>query len=220
MTVEIDDAIAIAEHEWRLSKVDPRDIAALSRDLRLDLAAAAADGVTPQQLVGDVRTFARRVAEEADARHVPYEYQRLLLTALAGTLPGLVVGKVAMSVVPELFDGPLTGWHAALVYYGAGAAGVLLGSLLTVAVLMRDVAEIRRTVRAMAVLVPLAGLAVTPVAMGFAALTGYSLALPIIATELALVAGALAGAIVLARRWALRGRYGRAAQTAALAPAG
>jgi hypothetical protein len=88
MTVDIDDAIAIAEHEWRLSKVDARDLAALSRDLRLDLEAAAADGVTPQQLIGDFRSFARRVAEEADARRVPYEYQRLLLTALAGRRAG------------------------------------------------------------------------------------------------------------------------------------
>lgn len=218
MTVEIDDAIAIAEHEWRLSKVDARDIAALSRDLRLDLEAAAADGVNPRQLVGDVRAFARRVAEEAGVRRVPYEYQRLLLTALAGTLPGLIVGYVVMFMVPELYETASTGWFAALVGYVAGAAGVLLGSLLTVAVLMWDVIEIRRTVAAMALLLPLAGLVITPVTMGFAALTGYSLALPIVAMELALVGGALAGAIVLARRWALHGRYPHAVPAAA--PAG
>ena len=218
MTVEIDDAIAVAEHEWRLSKVDVRDAAVLSRDLRLDLEAASAEGVTPGQLVGDIRAFARRVAEEAEARHVPYEYQRLLLTALAGTLPGVVVGYVAMAIVPEPYASQLTGWLAAFAYYGGGAAGVLLGSLLTVAVLMRDVVEIRRTVAAMALLLPLAGLVITPVTMGFAALTGYSLALPIVATEMALVGGALAGAIVLARRWALHGRYPHAVP--APAPAG
>ena len=127
MTVEIDDAIAIAEHEWRMSNVDARDIAALSRDLRLDLEAAAADGVNPRQLVGDVRAFARRVAEEAGARRVPYEYQRLLLTALAGTLPGLIVGYAVMFMVPELYETASTAWFAALVYYVAGAAGVLAG---------------------------------------------------------------------------------------------
>jgi hypothetical protein len=218
MTVEIDDAIAIAEHEWRLSKVDARDIAALSRDLRLDLEAAAADGVNPRQLVGDVRAFARRVAEEAGVRRVPYEYQRLLLTALAGTLPGLIVGYVVMFMVPELYETASNAWFAALVGYVAGAAGVLLGSLLTVAILMWDVIEIRRTVAAMALLLPLAGLVITPVTMGFAALTGYSTALPIVAMEMALVGGALAGAIVLARRWALHGRYPHAVP--AVAPAG
>jgi hypothetical protein len=204
MTVDIDDAIAIAEHEWRLSNVEARDIAALSRDLRLDLEAAAADGVGPRQLLGDIRAFARRVAGEADARHVPYEYQRLLLTALAGTMPGAVVGYVVLTMLPTF---ELTGWLAVALFYGIGCAGVLAGSLATVAVLMRDVTEIRRTVAAMAVLLPLAGLAITPVTMGFAAFTRYSLALPILATEMALVGGALAGAIVLARRWALRGRY-------------
>jgi hypothetical protein len=215
MTVGIDDAIAIAEHEWRLSKVEARDIAALSRDLRLDLEAAAAEGVTPRQLIGDIRAFARRVAEEADARHVPYEYQRLLLTALAGTLPGAIVGYAVMSTVPP-FD--VSGWPAALTFYGLGAAGVLAGALATVAVLMREITGMRRTVAAMALLVPLAGLAVTPVTMGFAALTGYSTALPVVAMELALVGGAIAGAIVLARRWALHGRYPHAAP--APAPAG
>ena len=120
-----------------------------------------------------------------------------------------------MFMIPELYETASNAWFAALVYYVAGAAGVLAGCLGTVAVLMWDVIEIRRTVAAMTLLLPLAGLAITPVTMGFAALTGYSTALPIVAMEMALVGGALAGAIVLARRWALRGRYPFAVPTPA-----
>ena len=52
----------------------------------------------------------------------------------------------------------VNGWLGVALFYGAGGAVVLAGSLATVSVLMRDVTEIRRTVSAMAVLLPLAGL--------------------------------------------------------------
>ena len=40
--------------------------------------------------------------------------------------------------------------------------------------------------------------------MGFAALTGFSTWAPVVLAEILLVLAALAGATVLARRWALR----------------
>jgi hypothetical protein len=201
----VDEALAIAEHEWRVRGIDRRDRAALSADLRLDLEAAAADGITPDRLLGpDVRDFARRLADEAGARCVPYEYRRLLLTALAGAGPGIVVGYLRMYWFPLAIDPTTPVAVVLLVYYGLPAALVLAGALIAVWTRMRDVPGIRRTVAAMSLLLPLAGTAITPITMGFAWLTGYSTQVPVALLELALVASALAGAIVLARRWALR----------------
>jgi hypothetical protein len=66
----------------------------------------------------------------------------------------------------------------------------------------------------MAVVLPIAGILVTPVTMGFASLSDYSTDLPVVATEAAIVASALSVAIVLARRWALAPALGAARLTA------
>jgi hypothetical protein len=62
----------------------------------------------------------------------------------------------------------------------------------------------------MALLLPLTGLVITPITMAFASLTGFSTSAPVVLTEVLLVVGALAGATVLARRWALREQPERA----------
>ncbi|MEU2616421.1 hypothetical protein ABZ570_33405, partial [Micromonospora sp. NPDC007271] len=110
---DADDVIAVAEHEWRAIGVVPRDRAALADDLRRELEAAAADGITPRELLGDadVRAFARRLAAEAGAGRLRYETDRLLRTALVGALPGLVLSWLLLWVqapVPtrwSVFDG-------------------------------------------------------------------------------------------------------------------
>ena len=204
----VDDALAIAEHEWRSRGVDRHDIAALSADLRQDLEAASADGVSPDQLVGpDIRGFARRLADESGARRVPYEYRRLLITALAGAVPGALLGYLFLAWVRVPVDVELPARWAVFTYYGIPALVVVGGCLVAVSRRMRDVPEIRRTVAAMSVLVPVVGAAITPVTMGFAALTGYSTALPVLLFEVALVGSVLAGAIMAARRWALRAHH-------------
>ena len=211
----IDNALATADDEWRARGIQRRDRAALAADLRLDLEAAAADGVTPEQLLGaDIRGFASRLADEADVPRVPRAYPRLLLTALVGAMLGaalgyLVVSSVYTTVVAWFdlapgYDVPLA--LAVLLYYGGPAGIVIGGALAAVYVRMRDVPRIRRTIAAMSVLLPIAGAAVTPIVMGFARTTDYSDSLPVVATEMALVAAALAGATVLARRWSLRDR--------------
>lgn len=168
---EVDDVIAIADAEWRSMGVVPRDRDALATDLRLELTAAAEDGVTPQELLGDnIRGFARSLAEEAGARRVPYETKRLLLTALTGAVPGIVVGWVYLWRLPYL---PPDNLASLLLAYVLLSLLVLVGALVAVRVQMGDTPAIGRTVWAMALLVPIAGGLITPVTMGFAWLTGY-----------------------------------------------
>lgn len=90
------------------------------------------------------------------------------------------------------------------VYYGVPAAIVVAGAVATVRYRLRDLPRIRATALAMAVLLSLAGIVVTPVTMAFAWATDFSTSAPVVLTELLFVAGTLAGATVLARRWALR----------------
>ncbi|WP_433348752.1 hypothetical protein [Micromonospora sp. CA-111912] len=187
----VDDVIAVAEHEWRSMGIAQRDRTALANDLREELEAAVADGVTPEQLLGDsdIRAFARNIATEAGTSRLPYDTKRLLLTALAGATPGLALAWVFLWWLPNA------------PYVGAVVAFV--GALLTVKIRMSDIAAIGRTVWTMALLLPIAGILITPVTMSFAWATGYSTALPVVFFEVAIVAGALSAATLLARRWAL-----------------
>jgi hypothetical protein len=211
--LDVRDVVVIAEDEWRGMGLVAADRDALADDLRMELRAAVADGATPEQLIGpDIRAFARRLAEEAGARRVPYEFRRLLLTALAGAAPGAVVGWITLWYRPIFPSDPTPSTAAIVALYAGLVLPVLAGALGAVAIRMRDLPAIGGTVARMALLVPLAGLLATPVTMGSAWLVGYSTATPIVAMEVSIVAALLAGATVLARRWALAGA-GPAAST-------
>lgn len=193
----ISEALATAEQQWRSMHIVERDRAALAAELRTELVGAAADGLTPRQLLGDdIPGFARNLAVSAGAERIPYDDRRLLRTAAAGAAPGLVLGGLAMfggGVVPV---SPGITWYLPPV--------ILAGVLLTVRLRMADVPRISPTVAAMALLIPLAGVLVTPVIMGFAWLANYSTNLVVVAVEIATAAAAVGGATLLARRWALR----------------
>jgi hypothetical protein len=193
--------------------VGPADRAALAADLRLDLDAAAADGVTPESLLGsDVPGFARRLAEEAGVHREPPDYRRLLTEALVGVALGGAAGAVVLRLMRPLFDLMTIGpggqdWPVQVavgIYYGVPAAVVVAVALTTLYFRLRDMPRIGATVRAMALLVPLAALLITPVTMAFASTTDYSVAAHVVVAEMLIVLAALAGATVLARRWSLR----------------
>ncbi|GAA1890833.1 hypothetical protein [Asanoa iriomotensis] len=210
MHESIDRSVTAAAREWRRLHIRPADVARLSDDLRDDLTAAAAEGIDPADLIGrDTRSFARRLADEARVDRIPYEFDRLLLTSLVGALPGLafaygvLYGYIPIPARPPA-DEPNIG--AVVAVYAALACLVLLSSLLTVWFRLRHLPSMGRTVLAMALLLPLAGAVATPITMAFAATVNYSTALPVVAIECTLFGGALAGAIVLARRWSLRDR--------------
>ncbi|GGO14504.1 hypothetical protein [Micromonospora parathelypteridis] len=214
----IDSLLGEADQAWRAYGVGSADRAALGADLRLDLRAAAADGGDPVQMLGDdVAGFARRLADEAGVRRVRRDYGRLLSTALIGAVLGAVLGYglliavypifVRIVDIPRSIHVPI---HLAVaVYYGVPAAVVAAGAVIAVRTRLPDLPRIRRTARIMSVLIPAAGILVTPITMAFAWSTDYSTAPEVVATEFAMVLATLAGATVLARRLSLR--EGRAA---------
>ena len=157
----------------------------------------------------DIAEFARRLADEADVARVAPERRRLLVTALTGAAVGALVGYVLLPFVR--FISPSGSMRvpvqvAVLCYYGLPAIVVVAGAVLAVRIRLRDLPRIRATGRAMMVLLPVAGILVTPLTMAFAWSTGYSTYLPVVITEIAMVMAALGGATVLARQWSLRER--------------
>ncbi|GAA0394544.1 hypothetical protein GCM10009541_41990 [Micromonospora gifhornensis] len=226
----IDSVLSEADRAWRAYGVSSADRRVLAADLRLDLAAAAADGGDPVQLVGgDVAGFARRLADEAAVRRVRPEYHRLLLTALAGALLGSLLGAgiftalypllVRLIDIPRSIEIPVQ--VAVVVYYGVPAAVVVAGAVTAVRLRLRDLPQIRRTALLMSLLLPAAGIVVTPITMAYAWSTDYSTAPEVLVVEVVMVLAALAGATVLARRLSLRERRRAtgAAPDAAVEPA-
>ncbi len=211
----IDGALAEADRAWRAYGVGSADRAALADDLRLDLQAAVADGGDPTQLLGgDIAGFARRLADEAGVRRVCGDYRRLLGTALIGAALGGLLGYAILTALypmlvrivdlPRSFEVPIQ--LALAVYYGVPAGVVVVGAVTAVRLRLRDLPRIRRTAWMMSLLMPAAGILITPITMAFAWSTGYSTAPEVIATEVAMVLATLAGATVLARRLSIRDR--------------
>ena len=211
----IDSTIAAVDRAWRAYGIDAADRAALAADLRLDLRAAADDGIEPDRLLGpDVAGFARRLADEAGLRRVPRQSDRLIAVALGGAAAGAAVGYLLMELAYPLlartidfsWAGRVPVQVAVVGFYGVPAAVLVAGAIIAVRFGLRDLPRIRRTAVAMMVLLPVAGMLVTPLTMAFAWSTGYSAAAPVLAAEIAMVLAAISGATLLARRWALRDR--------------
>ncbi|WP_052744752.1 hypothetical protein [Micromonospora sp. HK10] len=209
----IDQALSTMEREWRAYGVRRQDRATLAADLRLELQSAAADGVTPEQLLdADLRGFARRLADEAGVSCVPPEYGRVVRTALTGTVLGGCVGLIGYLLIFPLmvaaFDLPRSVrvpiLLAVLVYYGSVAALAAGGAVVAVRTRLGDLPRIRRTASAMLVLLPLAGAAAIPLAMGFARAFGYTTDPLVVAAEVGIVVAAVVGAVLLARWWSVR----------------
>jgi hypothetical protein len=213
----VDETMTAARQEWRRMGVSERDRRTLAADLRLDLEAAVADGVPADQLIdGDVRVFARRLAEESGVRHVPPRYGSIVATALAGAVVGVLAGALIVAgvhwLMVTLFDLPgdfnVPVALAATIYYGGVGLVALAGAVIGVLILLRQVPAIGRTAAAMALVTPLSAIVVVPLVMLFARSTGYSTSVAIVLTEVALTIAGFAAATLLARRWSLTGRSG------------
>ncbi|MFC6887364.1 MULTISPECIES: hypothetical protein [Actinomadura] len=156
---------------WRRIGVS-RDVAAeMAAELEADLAAAREDGRDPESYVGgDPAGFARAWASERGAVPVRARAGRLMAAALLGGLPGALTGlfmvfglsSEALAEVlgrdPAGLDVP--GWLV-FALYGLSGAFAWAGVLAAVSAVLRFHADAarQRTLRALAVVLPLAGLA-------------------------------------------------------------
>ncbi len=202
----IERALDRADREWRRMRVTRADRTALRADLRRELVGAAADGTSPDELLGpDIGRFARELAASAGVRPVPLELRRLLLAGLIGAVPGLVLAWFLAWrwwTVPFPLDAA-PGEPSQFGRYTACVLVFLVGVLIGIGRGLRGDPALERTIGAVAVAVPVAGVLAIPVTMGFASLADYSTSPPILLAEVAIVGAALAGDAVLARRWAL-----------------
>lgn len=212
----VDTALTNVEREWQAYGVSRLDRAVLAADLRVDLQSAADSGADPDDLIGaDVRGFARRLADEAGVHRGQAEYGRVVGTSMIGSVLGLVAGfglflvlspaMVALVDLPrgETFD-RIWMWAGILLFYAGLVTGVTVGAMLAARLRLRDLPCIRRTTRAMAVTMPLAGTLVLPVLLGVPQLLGQGADILLVSFEVAIIVGVAVGAVVFARRWATR----------------
>lgn len=199
------DAIrAELDAAWRRYGVRPADRQEMSADIVADLRAGAADGLDPRAMIGpQVDAFARQVADARGLRRLEPAYGRMLLGGLVGAVAALVIGWTpTWSALDLLSSGGLV-W--ALMAYGLLAVGCTAAALTGIAVALRGLGSVRATLWRAALLLPVAGVAITPLTMLFAAATGYDTATSTVLLETGMVLGACAAAVAAARRWALRG---------------
>ncbi|WP_250038322.1 DUF1048 domain-containing protein [Paractinoplanes maris] len=208
----IDSVLATADREWRTLGVHRRDRVSLATDLRAELEAAGADGLSPADLLGaDPAGFARSLAEESGVERAAPRYGTILGVAGAGAVVALVAGYALVAGLHQVFvaafDLPrgtrVPIWLAAGVFYGGVVAVVVAGAVLSVRIALRDVPRIRHTAARMTLLLPPAfGAAILAAAAAGRAMD-FALTPAAISTEAAIVLAAFFGATALARRWSL-----------------
>jgi hypothetical protein len=203
----IDQTLSVAGREWRRLGVPSRDRRVLAADLRVDLEAAMADGVPADQLIaGDLKVFARRLAEEAGVEHASPRYGQIIATALAGAVIGMLVGLivvVGVRTILKAFGFDLFSALATIVSYVGIGLVALGGAVAAVLILLRHLPAIGRTALAITVLTPLTTVVMVPLLMLLARLTGYSTSIAIVLVEVGLPIAGFVGATALARRWSL-----------------
>lgn len=211
--LSINDVVTGAERQWRTMAITRRDRETMAQDLRHELEAAAADGATMQDLVsGDIPAFARDIATAAGATRVPHDTKAVLLAALIGACPWLIAAYILVWWLPTRGGIDSPGWPPSsdvflIIEYTALALIVIVGALAGVWSRRKRLTAIGRTVAAMALLLPLAGLCTLLVLATVASQDLFSAVV---------VGAALSGiAIAAARRWAVASTLGTLGATPA-----
>ncbi|WP_457158482.1 hypothetical protein [Modestobacter sp. SYSU DS0875] len=175
-----------------------------------DLTAAAADGVTPAELLGPDRArFAREAAQARGFPPAPAAWCRTVFGGVLGAAVALVVGYVVVVVLaPPLLasvvqlDGSYPTAGPVLAYVLMGLV-CLAGTLVALATVLRDREAARATVTRAAVLLPVVGGIGLLAAMRLGA--DQDLTPGLVVARVLVVLAAVVAAIAGARWWALRG---------------
>jgi hypothetical protein len=208
-TSQLDATTAELERALRRLHLAVSDRRAIVAEVRADLEAAVADGMSPSALIGpDVETFAREAAEARGYRPRQSQYPRV---ALGGTLAAVVGAGAAYLLIVEFLVPLFASWFdlpgdypvagPVVAYAGMAVAAVLVTLLVLHRLLMGRTAA-RQTVRRAAVLVPLATAGGIAVAAAVGRSNDYSVGVAVVQAVLIVVPVALA--LVGARWWAVR----------------
>ncbi|MCA0144080.1 hypothetical protein [Blastococcus sp. LR1] len=209
-TGEIESAIRALDRELIRLRIPRRDRAEVVTEVGEDLRAGAADGLTPDALLGDVATFAREAVSARGLVSRPHDSWNGAAIALAGGGVALVLGYLLfLEVLNPLFsrwfelDGRYPHAGPALVYALLALTALGVGLTAYGRFLAGRPAARASVVRA-AVLLPVAAALGVAAAIWFGWTQDYSTAIPVVLVELLLVAAPCAGALWLARWWGLR----------------
>lgn len=208
----VGDLLGQLERAWRRSGVPRADRRAMREEVGLDLRAAASDGVDPAALLApDVETFAREAAEARGVARHEAAYARSVAGGLVGAAAALMVAVIGSPLIYEVLVDrvQMSGRYPLPVLGAVGAWGAfglfcLAGALVGVWAVLRGRSKAWATVWRAAVVLPVVALVVTLLTMLFARSTGYSMESGVLAVEAVLTLAGCAGALLLARRWALR----------------
>ena len=204
VTAELDRSL----RRLKLARGDRRTIV---EEVRGDLQTAAADGASPETLIGpDVDAFAREAVEAGGYRPRPHDYPR---TLVGGVLAAGVTLVAAYLLIVELLQPALASWFTldgdypsagpVVVLGGIAVVGVL-GTLGALAWLLADRPAARETVRRAALLLPFGVFVGIAAAFAVARDPDYSVTVATVSTQVALVAFPVIAALGISRRWALR----------------
>jgi hypothetical protein len=219
---QIHAVTAELDRELRRLHIARADRRAIVEEVRSDLAAAAADGVSPTTLIGpEVGAFAREAAEGRGHRPRPRQYRRAVL---GGSLAAVLAAAAAYLLIVEVLTPLLSSWFDLGDHYPVAGPVVAFGGIALVAVLVTLAAlrllltgrpAARETVRRAAVLVPLATAAGIGAAVAVGRDNGY--AVGVVVVEALVIALPFACALAGARWWAMR-QVGVGERPAAPAP--
>jgi hypothetical protein len=215
------------ERRWRRLGVPRALREPVLAEVGADLRAAYAQGRTPEVVLGvAVAEFAEQVARENGWLVAWPMYGRMLSSAAVGAVVAIVVGfalvlpavtgviAVAGTVLSwvgvEVSDsggyGGGSSWYLPIVYaiYAAFGVGFIAAVLAAVRRGMKAAVELRRTVRAGAVLLPVSAAVSLPLAVAIGRASDYSSAPLVVAAEFGLVLGLAGASLLAARAWVLR----------------
>jgi len=220
-------AIVIEEckRTWRRLGVAREVADEMAADLESDLAVAAADGVAPAAVIGaDVRSFAAAWATERGVVRPRLRLGMTAAAALVGAIPGVGFALfVAYGLSSEAMGEILgageyrvgnAGYQATLsvpewlllVLYALGAVFAYAGAVGAVAATLswRFDPALSRTIRSLALALPVATAAAVGATIAFSSTQGFSTELAVVVADVVVAAAMFACGVALTRLHTVR----------------
>lgn len=210
-STQIDAATADLDRRLRRLRITRRDRRTIVEEIRTDLHTAAADGVSPEVLIGpDIDAFAREAIEAAGYRPPSRDYPRVITGGILAAAAAVVAGYL---LIVEVLTPFLSSWFTLggsyptagpLVAYGGIVLVGLLGVLAAGRWVLADRPASRETLHRAALLLPIGAAAGAAAVTAVARDPDYRLTVATVAVQVLFMALGIAAALGVARWWALR----------------